>query len=97
MTTQESPKVSHVQVLADDSGSILAAVMRTAGTDSIPDSIPDSGEDVAPQVSLLASEGQVLHDVSVSMGSAEEMFESLDQCVIRVDAGVPTLVRRADA
>ena len=93
MTTQESPKVSHVQVLADDSGSILAAVMRTAGTDSI----PDSGEDVAPQVSLLASEGQVLHDVSVSMGSAEEMFESLDQCVVRVDAGVPTLVRRADA
>ncbi|MFF2028045.1 hypothetical protein CJ179_43780 [Rhodococcus sp. ACS1] len=93
MTTQESPKVSHVQVLADDSGSILAAVMRTAGADSI----PDSGEDVAPQVSLLASEGQVLHEVSVSGASGEEMFESLDQCVIRVDAGVPTLVRRADA
>ncbi|MGV9870934.1 hypothetical protein [Rhodococcus koreensis] len=93
MTTQESPKVSHVQVLADDSGSILAAVMRTAGTDAI----PDSGEGVAPQVSLVASEGQALQEVSVSGASAEEMFESLDQCVIRVDAGVPTLVPRADA
>ncbi|MEN0138008.1 MAG: hypothetical protein AAGC80_22850 [Rhodococcus sp. (in: high G+C Gram-positive bacteria)] len=93
MTTQESPKVSHLQVLADDTGSILAAVMRTAGTDSN----PDPGEDVAPQVSLLASEGQVLHDLSISGASGEEMFEALDQCVVRVDAGVPTLVRRADA
>ncbi|MFE7418159.1 hypothetical protein [Rhodococcus sp. NPDC057529] len=93
MTTQESPNVSHVQVLADGSGSILAAVMRTARTDSI----SASGEDVAPQVSLLASEGQVVHDISVYGGSGDEMFESLDQCVVRVDAGVPTLVPRADA
>ncbi|BAH51930.1 hypothetical protein [Rhodococcus opacus] len=90
MTT---PKVSHVQVLADETGSILAAVMRTAE----PDSNPGPGEDVAPQVSLLASEGQVLHDLSISGDSGEEMFESLDQCVVRVDAGVPTLVRRAGA
>ena len=47
--------------------------------------------------SLLASEGQVLHNLSLSGPSGDEMFESLDQCVVRVDAGVPTLVRRADA
>ncbi|QSE91467.1 hypothetical protein JWS13_23930 [Rhodococcus pseudokoreensis] len=93
MTTQESPKISHVQVLTDETGSILAAVLRTADADSI----PHSGADVAPQVSLLASGGQVLHDVSVPGSSGDEMFESLDQCVVRVDAGVPTLVRRADA
>ncbi len=90
MTTQESPRISRMQVLTDEHGSILAAVLRTADVASG----PASGEDVPPQVSLVPSEGQALHELSVT---GDEMFESLDQWVVRVDAGEPALVRRAGA
>ena len=94
MTTQESPRVSRMLVLTDEQGSILAAVLRTADVASG----PASGEDVPPQVSLVPSEGQALHELSVPGGpSGDEMFESLDQWMVRVDAGVPALVRRAGA
>ncbi|AII07301.1 hypothetical protein [Rhodococcus opacus] len=90
MTTQESPRISRMQVLTDEHGSILAAVLRTTDVASG----PASGEDVPPQVSLVPSEGQALHELSVT---GDEMFESLDQWVVRVDAGEPALVRRAGA
>lgn len=83
-----------MQVLTDEQGGILAAVLRTVDVAAG----PASSEDVPPQVSLVPSEGQALHELSVPGGpSGDEMFESLDQWVVRVDTGVPALVRRAGA
>nr|WP_271213275.1 hypothetical protein [Rhodococcus wratislaviensis]GLK40328.1 hypothetical protein GCM10017611_72020 [Rhodococcus wratislaviensis] len=88
------PTTAQGLFLAAGQGSILAAVLRTADVASG----PESGEDVPPQVSLVPSEGQALHELSVPGGpSGDEVFESLDQWMVRVDASVPALVRRAGA
>jgi hypothetical protein len=82
-----------LQVLADEQGSILAAALRTAGVASIP------GEDVPPQVSLISSEDQVVHELSIPGGrDGDEFFNSINQWVVQVDgAGAVALVPRNGA
>jgi hypothetical protein len=93
MTAYESPQASNFQVLTDEQGSILAAAVRTVGAASSP------GEDVAPQVSLIPSEGQVVHELSIpSGGDGDDLFNSINQWVVQVDeAGAAALVPRTGA
>jgi hypothetical protein len=88
MTEHYSKGDSYMQVLTDEHGSILAAVRRVAAE--------TSGEDVAPELFLGSSEGQVLHELALPSGVAgDELFGKLDQFVVEVAAGTPTLVPRS--
>jgi hypothetical protein len=93
MMADESPPVSYVQVLTDEQGSILAAAVRTVGVASI------SGDDVPPEASLIPSEGQVVHELSIPGGAdGDDLFNSIDQWVVQVDgAGAAALVPRTGA
>jgi hypothetical protein len=93
MPANESPQASYLQVLTDEQGNILAAALRTVGVASIP------GEDVPPQVSLVPSEAQVVHELSIpSGGDGDEFFNSINQWVVQVDgAGAVALVPRTGA
>jgi hypothetical protein len=93
MTAYESSEMSHLHVLTDEDGSILAAAVTNVGVASI------YGDDVPPRVSLVPSEGQVLHELSISGGvDGDDLFHSINQFVVQVDdAGVPALVPRTGA
>jgi hypothetical protein len=93
VTASESPQVTYLQVLTDEHGNILAAAVQTAGEASI------QGEDVPPEVSLIPSEGQVVHELSIPGGRVgDDSFNSINQWVVQVDdAGAAALVPRTGA
>lgn len=80
-------KSSRLIVLADETGSILAAV-RPGGAAS-------TGAGGPTHVGIVPSAGQVLHDVTLPEGPERTAVpESLDQFYVRIDGGQPALVRR---
>ena len=85
----ESLEVSHLHVMTDEQGSIVAAAaLRNVGKASI------AGDNVSPLVSLIPSEGQVLHELSIPTGVVgRDLFDSLNQWEVQVDeAGASALV-----
>jgi hypothetical protein len=93
VTASESPQATYLQVLTDEHGNILAAAVQTAGEASI------QGEDVPPEVSLIPSEGQVVHELSIpGRRVGDDLFNSINQWVVQVDdAGASALVPRTGA
>ena len=89
MTHNDSARHSYLQVLTDGQGNILAAAVRRT-----PAAQADArGTDEAPEVTINPADGQVLHQLSIPPGSAgDELLESLDRLMVRVDEGTPTLV-----
>jgi hypothetical protein len=93
MTANEPSRVSRVHVLTDRHGSILAAAVTDVSVGSV------AGADAPPQVSLIPSEGQVVHEISLASGvDGDALFNSLEQYEVQIDdVGAPALVPRTGA
>ena len=77
------------EVVFGEQGSIVAAAaLRNVGKASI------TGDNVSPLESLIPSEGQVLHELSIPTGAVgRDLFDSLNQWEVQVDeAGASALV-----
>jgi hypothetical protein len=93
MTTYEAKSTS-LEVLADEQGYVLAAVLRSqlpaAATPNV---------DAPPETSIVPLEGQVLHKISIPESvAAEELFATIHTLVVRTDQyGLANLIPRADS
>ena len=94
MSDNEAQSTARLQVVTDEQGYVLAAVLRN----QLRRAAATNG-DYPPETSLVPLEGQVLHELSIPEHIvAEELFATIHTMMVRTDEyGVANLVPLADS